>query len=955
MAELGAVRKPGIAQPLLASYALIGGVLSFVGWYADVPRLTDWLNSGISIQPNAAIAVVSAAIALLLLRMGYRPIAGLLGAFVFVIGITVLFEYATGIDLGIDSRLLFGREWGRGNVVAPGRMGPPGAISWTLLGLALGLASFRPTRRWPRAAAPALALLAMSIATMALIGYIYGVNALYTVPTATVIALQTSTFILTISIAVVLSVPEHAPMRLLDDTNPAGALALRMLPAVVLVPIALGLVRLSAQQAGLVDLSSATAARTIAEIVLMSTMLWWAASRIGRQTVARRQAEDQLVEQARILRTVTDEAGVGLAIVGPDHRYRYANRTYGEMVSADSTSIAGRRMADVFGDLYQTAIRPHLEQAFNGRSVQYDLSLPGRDRLLSVSYQPQAINGLVSAVIVSVVDLTDSQLLQRISAEIIHEDDVQSLYGKIVDSAIIAMRSELASLQMLQPAPGGTGDGLLKLLASRGFAPDTAEFWTWIDVGSRRICAVAVRTRARVVVSNVATSAFVAGSEELPICERANIHALQATPLISRDGRILGVLSTYWTRSHDPSDRELRLLDVLARQAADLIERRQAEESLRDADRRKNEFLAILAHELRNPLAPVRNAVELMQRRSHHDPVLERSAEVIERQVSLMARLLDDLLDIGRITSDKLELRRERVNLATAIQDTVDMCRPLLQQHEHDLSIHIPSPDPIYVDADPARLGQVFGNLLNNACRYTEKRGRIRMALERDQGQAVITIDDSGVGIPRDQYARIFEMFSQVDRPLNSPRGGLGIGLHLVKRLVEMHGGTIDVQSEGAGHGSRFTVRLPALVETAAVAAPAPETERPAASPARRILVVDDNADNAELLATLLQIEGHDVHTAHDGLDAVNTAERLRPDVVLLDIGLPVIDGFDACRRIREQPWGRQMLLIAITGWGQDSDRRKSHEAGFDHHLVKPVDARMITSLMANTGSSLAR
>jgi CheY-like chemotaxis protein len=295
------------------------------------------------------------------------------------------------------------------------------------------------------------------------------------------------------------------------------------------------------------------------------------------------------------------------------------------------------------------------------------------------------------------------------------------------------------------------------------------------------------------------------------------------------------------------------------------------------------------------------------------------------------------------------------VNLAAVIQDTVEMCRPLLQQHEHDFRIHIPSPDVIYVDADPARLGQVFGNLLNNACRYTEPRGRIRMALEHNQGQAVVTVDDSGIGIPADQYSRIFEMFSQVDRPLNSPRGGLGIGLHLVKRLVEMHGGTIDVQSGGAGHGSRFTVRLPATIESATVAAPAAADTPHAAAPARRILVVDDNADNAELLATLLQIEGHDVHTAHDGLDAINTAERLRPDVVLLDIGLPVIDGFDACRRIREQPWGRQMLLIAITGWGQDSDRRKSHEAGFDHHLVKPVDARIITSLMANAGSSLAR
>ena len=665
MPEMGPVhRSSSTAQLVLAIYAFVGGLLSFTGYVADVPRLADWLNSGITIQPNASIAVMVAGLAIMLLWGGYVRVAMVFGALVAAIGSSVIFQYASGIDLGIDSLFLFGRTWANARVLAPGRMGPPGAISWTMIGLAIGMASIR-TRPWPRALAPAIALVATTIGMLSLIGYLYGASALYTVPAITAIALQTSTFIVATSIGVVLSVPEHAPVRLLEDETAAGALVRRVLPAVIVVPIVLGMFRLWGEQAGFYDLSFGTAIRTMAEIALMSGLLWWAADTIVRQTRARQLAEEQLVE------------------------------------------------------------------------------------------------------------------------------------------------------------------------------------------------------------------------------------------------------------------------------------------SLRDADRRKNKFLATLAHELRNPLAPVRNCVALLKARKDKDPVIDQVSDVIERQVTLMARLMDDLLDIGRITNDRMELRKERVELARIVHEAIEMCQPLIQRSSHEVSVIAPEPS-LVVEADPARLGQVFGNLLNNACRYMAHKGHIWVTIERSGGEAVVTITDTGIGIPPEQLSTIFEMFSQVDRT-NRPQGGLGIGLHLVKRLVDMHGGHVSAQSEGPGMGSRFAVRLPALPESVTVDHPPALQQPPASSEPRfnrRVLVVDDNADNAELLKILLEEQGHEAFTAHDGVEGLAAAERLRPDVVLMDLGLPRISGLEACRRIREQAWGKRMLMIAITGWGQDIDRRKSQEAGFDHHLVKPVDARAINELL---------
>ena len=369
-------------------------------------------------------------------------------------------------------------------------------------------------------------------------------------------------------------------------------------------------------------------------------------------------------------------------------------------------------------------------------------------------------------------------------------------------------------------------------------------------------------------------------------------------------------------------------------------------EALKESDRRKNEFLAILAHELRNPLAPIRNALQIMRLMGANREAVSSEMEMMERQVGQMVRLVDDLLDVSRINRGKIELRKDQIELASVVRHAVEACRPAMESATHDLSITLPT-RPVYLNADPARLAQVVGNLLNNACKFTDEGGRIWLTVEQEGKQAVIRVRDNGIGIAADQLPRIFEMFMQVDTSLERSVSGLGIGLTLAKNLVEMHDGTLEVHSAGAGQGSEFVVRLPIMVETPKPP-PEPTVSAPPTTTARRILVVDDNRVSADSLARLLQLTGNKTHTAYDGLEAVEAATTFRPDVVLLDIGLPKLNGYDVARKIRKEPWGKKMVLVALTGWSQDEDRQKSREAGFNGHMVKPIDHAELMKLLAS-------
>jgi len=378
-----------------------------------------------------------------------------------------------------------------------------------------------------------------------------------------------------------------------------------------------------------------------------------------------------------------------------------------------------------------------------------------------------------------------------------------------------------------------------------------------------------------------------------------------------------------------------------------IAEREHAEAALRAADARKDEFLATLAHELRNPLAPIRNAAQLLRLKLPPVAEVQWARDVIDRQVQLLSRLVDDLLDVSRITSDKIELRKERVELSSVIRIAVETSRPLIDAAEQQLTLGLP-PAPVVLDADPVRLAQALSNLLNNASKFTPTRGSIRLSAELEADHVAIRVRDTGIGIAPEALPRIFDMFMQAERSLERGHGGLGIGLTLVKWFVEMHGGTVEARSSGLGEGAEFVVRLPVQVggvEDEAMAVAADADAKPTAA-RQRILIVDDNADAAETLSRLLRMKGNDVRTAADGLAAVEVVADFRPHVALLDIGLPSLNGYDAARRIREQPWGRSMLLLAMTGWGQEADRQRSREAGFDHHLVKPVDLDALDRLL---------
>ncbi len=374
---------------------------------------------------------------------------------------------------------------------------------------------------------------------------------------------------------------------------------------------------------------------------------------------------------------------------------------------------------------------------------------------------------------------------------------------------------------------------------------------------------------------------------------------------------------------------------------------REREQELKEADRMKDEFLATLAHEIRNPLAPILAAVQLMRLKQVPEEQRSKARDMIERQVEHLVRLVDDLMDVSRITRGVIALQQERLDIADAVARAVETSKPLIDMKRHDLRVTLPA-QPLFVDGDMTRLSQIIANLLNNSAKYTEQGGQIELTVEEASGDVVIRVRDTGIGIAPENLPRVFDLFTQVDRGHNGLSGGLGIGLALVRRLVEMHGGTVGAKSAGIGHGAELSVKLPVARERRAVPRP-PKTisESPAPEQPRRVLVVDDNREAADSMAWLVSVAGHEVRTAYDGQQALLMASDFDPDVLLLDLGMPGLTGFDVARQIRHETWGKAMTLVAVTGWGQERDRRRVADAGFDAHLVKPVGTEELLSALA--------
>jgi PAS domain S-box-containing protein len=563
-----------------------------------------------------------------------------------------------------------------------------------------------------------------------------------------------------------------------------------------------------------------------------------------------------------------------------------------------------------------------------------------------ITAQKSAAQALVSLKDELATQLADLRRLHEMSVHLSTMLELRPILDEILRTAAAIEGTDLGLLSLCD-----ADQNELRIGASLGFGAEflsTAERLPSGD-GPRGMC---FRERRPVVVEDVETDPLFAPYRE--IARRAGFRAVHCTPLITRSGDILGVLSTHFHEPRRPTNRETHLIELCARQAVDFIENARLYRQLWEADRRKDEFLATLAHELRNPLAPISNSLHLLRLTSELSPSAERVRQIMERQVGHMVRLVDDLLEISRVTRGKMELRKESVELAVVIHNAVETSQPLIEEAGHQLALAVP-PEPLTLEADPIRLTQAIANLLNNAAKYTKAKGQIWLSARAEGDEVVVSVRDNGIGIAAEHLPRIFDMFSQITPSLDRTHGGLGIGLSLARALVELHGGRVEAKSAGLGHGSEFIVRLPLAPASSRSKRRTnlPELVVPA-RPARRIVVVDDTRAAVDTLARLLEKMGQQVRTANDAATALELVRKERPDLVISDLAMPNMNGFELAQRLRQDPALSGLVLVALTGYGQESSRRQAKEAGFDYYLVKPVSLEALETMLASLPAASA-
>jgi PAS domain S-box-containing protein len=524
---------------------------------------------------------------------------------------------------------------------------------------------------------------------------------------------------------------------------------------------------------------------------------------------------------------------------------------------------------------------------------------------------------------------------------------------EILNSVVGVIGADKGHVQLLE-----SSSGVLRIAAQLGFGPDFLQAFREVTREDKSAAGRALQARARIVIEDTETDP---SYESLcPVARAADYRAVVSTPLIGPDGILVGMLSAYFKEAHRPTEQELRMVDLFTSHACDFIRRcsieqalRLREESLRDGDRRKDEFLALLAHELRNPLAPVRYALSAMRKPGLTTEQRARANEVIERQVVHMTHLLDDLLDVSRITRGAIELKKCSTELALVIGSAIDAARPVIDGKQHILTLDLPA-QPVYLDADAVRLTQVFSNLLINAAKYTDPKGSIRVHAVRENDDLAISIRDNGIGISPEMLPRLFTLFTQARCALERSEGGLGVGLSLVRGIVTLHGGRVEARSAGLNQGSEFIVHLPlGTTEPIPIEVMGPAKARTAEG-GLEVMIIDDNQDVADSCATLLELSGHRVRTAYTAHQGLELAEGLQPEVMLLDIGLPDMSGYELATVIRATPWGRGTTLVAVTGWGQEADRERAFRSGFDHHLTKPISTDALESLLQSLRPTMA-
>ncbi len=659
------------------------------------------------------------------------------------------------------------------------------------------------------------------------------------------------------------------------------------------------------------------------------------------------------------LEFIVEAAPALIGYVDADERYRFNNSAYEEWFGYPARDVAGRHIRDVLGETVYAVIEPHVRAALAGRRVTFEAALTYRDglpRQVRATYVPDVdAAGRVHGFVVHVTDVSDlkraeeerertrrhTDELARVARTLSESLDVAEVAERIAESILPLFDAQSSVVRLLEP------DGSLTCVAIAGKWLENFKPGYRLPQGVGLV-GRAVAERQALWTSNVLDEPSVVLTPDFRRgLAGAGHHAVLAVPMQVK-GEIIGAISTAHREIRTFSQADVDLLQAFADQAAiamrnvQLLAREQvARAEAEAANRAKDQFLALLAHELRNPLAPIVAAAALLRRPDAPAAVIEQSATIVARQASNLARLLDDLLDVSRITRDRIELRRGIVPVADALAHALEATRPLTDARRQAVAVALP-PTALYVDADPARLEQIVVNLLNNASKYTPPGGRIGVAVVAESDEAVLRIRDTGIGIAADMLPRVFELFVQGDQSLAHTSGGLGIGLTLVQRLVQLHGGRVEARSEGPGCGSEFTIRLP-LGRAPVVGAAAAPSRRPAPT---SVLLIEDNADARQSLRAVLEYEGHRVDEAADGAEGLARAEATRPGVVLIDIGLPGLDGYEIARRIRARR-GPEPILVAITGYGQADDRRRSQEAGFDAHLTKPVAPEHLADVLA--------
>jgi PAS domain S-box-containing protein len=683
------------------------------------------------------------------------------------------------------------------------------------------------------------------------------------------------------------------------------------------------------------------------------------ALRHTRDVEALRASERVAYGRLAQLRTTYASAPVGLCFVDSDLRYLAMNNTLAEMHGHPPDFYLGKTVREATPELgdageehFRRAIntgRPVLDVEVEGATV----TRPNEMRHWLASYHPvRDETGAVMGVNVAVRDITDRK---RVEADTMFLIDVGECIRFAADpdemmwAIAVGLGEHLGAGRCTFAEIDIERDLVTVHRDYRRHARSLAGTYSLKGFGAAILDeATAGRT---LVVNDVARDERAATNRRG--FDQAGVRALIGAPLL-RDGRLASCLFVAAAEPRAWRESEVALVDAVAERTWLAAERlrldhalHQSGIALREADRRKDEFLATLAHELRNPLSLIRNVVSLLQSPGAMDTEIQWGRDIIDRQVNYLTRLTDDLFDVSRITRDKLELRKEEVSLGEIVNGAVESCRPLIVERGHAFSLYMP-PEPIYLSCDRIRMTQAIMNLLNNAAKYTPRSGSIGLSVEHREGEVFIRVSDTGIGIAPGDLTRVFDLFFQADRSFARSEGGLGLGLTLVKRLVAMHGGSVEVYSGGLNRGSEFIVRLP-VIGSLAPALHDPEGNHRPPVPMieqRRVLVADDFPESAQLLARLLQQDGNDVRVALDGLEAVETAERFHPDIVLLDIAMPKLNGYEAASKIRQQPWGKDVILIALTGWGQQQDRRRTKEAGFDVHLTKPVNYQAISKLL---------